>query len=204
MTASRLLVVTAAVATLLAGCGETGQEEGSDRNEETRQPARSANELPSAPSGQAWASALGLAFLHPVDWEREARETGPGEQLIGFTGPQMTASVTPQVGLGAGRDYPNTLEEAVRLAKTDADTRYPGYAIEQEGPVETPGAQAYRIVATYDAFTEEPAKVRVIDIYLQTPERVQANFFVRAAEPDFEALELGRLAESFRLAGASG
>lgn len=193
----------AAVALLLvglvaAGCG--GTDEGERAEETERAEPAPATELPAAPAGQAWATAMGFAYLHPVDWQREARETGPGQQLLGFTGPRMTAEVTPQVGLGVGRDYPNTLEEAVRLSKASSRTRYSEYEIVEEGPVDVGGAEGYQIVATYRAFTEEPATVRAIDILVQTPQRVQANFFVRAAEEDFEGLGLQRLAASLRLA----
>lgn len=193
MTGRSAAVALLLVGLVVAGCGSTEDDDRAEQIEREKAPA-----LPAPPSGQAWASAMGFAFLHPVDWEREARETEPGRQLLAFTGPRMTAEVTPQIGLGIGRDYPNTLEEAVRLSKAASQARYPEYEIVEEGPVEVGGAEAYRIVATYRAFTEEPATIRAVDILLQTPQRVQANLFAKAAEPDFERVGLQRLAGSLR------
>lgn len=191
MSRRRAVALLAVLGLGLSGCGSTQPESG-----QPPAPGQRSEQLPPPPSGQAWAQLMDFAFLRPRDWQREARQTGPGEQLLGFTGPQMTAGVTPQVGLGAGTDYPNSLSEAAELNKTAARTRYPGYEILEEGPVALQGAEAYRIVYTYRAFTERPATVRAIDILVQTPGRVQGNFFVAAAEPDFKRLRLESLAES--------
>jgi hypothetical protein len=165
------------------GCGQDGRDDASP-------PPDEAADVPGTTRVEVGA----FSFAAPADWEPERQGEPPAQTLAAYTGPPMTAGVTPQVGLGAGPDYPNSLEEAVELNKLDAKTRYPEYRIVDERPVEVAGARAYRVDSTYQAFTEEPATVRMVTILAQTPDRWQANLFVRAAEADFERLGLERLA----------
>ena len=137
------------------------------------------------------------AYAHPAGW---TRVTGRSKGLEGFQSAPGTSALPSQVGLGVNRRYPNTLRDAVRLAKDESRIVYPRYRILSERPVPLPGgARAWRIEAEYASFQEKPVTVRTVDLLVQTPDKVQMNFFVRAPLADFERERLGEVLDSFQL-----
>jgi len=90
----------------------------------------------SAGGARAWQTTTGFSFLHPTDWQKEARSHSPGDSFVAYTGPVTDAGVTLQIDLGAGGEYPNSLKEAVSVAKLDHKARLPGVQDREGGPVE--------------------------------------------------------------------
>jgi hypothetical protein len=179
-------LLPAAALTLLAliapGCGGGGDEG-----------------PPPVPSGFVREQGREWTFARPSDWSAVDAEPAAGKELLGFESALGPAGLPAQVGLGIGRDYPNELGQAVRLAKEQHKISYPGYKILREQELELAGADAYRIDAEYASFQEESVPVRTVNLLVQTSDDTQMNFFVRAAASDFERLGLERIVDTFHV-----
>ena len=174
---------------VLAGCG------GGD------EPARPAPPPPTPPGFEAVAGEH-YTFARPSEWQAipTSGEQPEGKELLGFQTPDGGAGGLPsQVGLGLNRAYRDPLAKAVALAKDENEIVYPEYEVLAERSVPMPGGEAYRIDAEYASFTEEPVRVKTVDLLVQTPEKVQLNFFVRGPAEDFDRLRLPEILDSFRL-----
>jgi hypothetical protein len=154
---------------------------------------------PPLPSGFVREQGSEWTFARPRDWSAVDAEPAPGKELLGFESALGPAGLPAQVGLGIGPDYPNELDQAVRLAKEQHKISYPGYRILREQELELPGADAYRIDAEYGSFQDDSVPVRTVNLLVQTPDDTQMNFFVRAAASDFERLGLERIVDTFRV-----
>jgi len=171
----------AALAILAPGCGGGGDDEAP----------------PPVPEGFAREQGREWTFARPRDWSPiEAKQT-TGKTLLGFQSGLGPDGLPAQVGLGIAPDFPNELGQAVQLSKEQSEITYPGYKVLREREVEIAGGDAYRIDAEYRSFQDEPVPVRTVDLLVQTPGKVQMNFFVRAAATDFERLDLERIVETF-------
>jgi hypothetical protein len=178
----RLAVFCAALAIVVPGCGGGGD-----------------GAPPPVPDGFVREQGREWTFARPRDWTAIEAKPTPGKELLGFQSALGPAGLPAQVGLGMAPEYPNELAQAVQLAKEQSEIAYPGYKVLREREVELAGADAYRIDAEYRSFQDEPVPVRTVDLLVQTPEKVQMNFFVRAAAADFERLDLERIVETFRV-----
>jgi len=166
---------------------------GGDESPERRPPAP----VVAPPAGFVTVQDPLYAYAHPVGW---TRVTGRSKGLAGYQSPPGANRLPSQVGLGVNRRYPNTLRDAVRLAKDESRIVYPRYRIRSERPVVLPrGARGWRIEAEYASFQDKPVTVRTVDLLVQTPEKVQMNFFVRAPLADFERERLDEVLDSFQL-----
>jgi hypothetical protein len=176
----RLVIFGVALAILVPGCGGSGDDA-----------------PPPVPEGFVREQGREWTFARPRDWSAIEANATPGKELLGFESGLGPAGLPAQVGLGLNPDYPNELRQAVQLAKEQSEITYPGYKLLREQEVEIAGADAYRIDAEYRSFQDDPVPVRTVDLLVQTPDKVQMNFFVRAAAADFERLDLERIVETF-------
>ena len=170
----------------LAACGGAEQPE-----------RRAPTPVQPPPTGFVTVQDARYAYARPSGW---TRVTGRSKGLVGFQSAPGSNDLPSQVGLGINPRFPNTLGDAVRLAKDESRIVYPRYRIRSERPVALPrGARGWRIDAEYASFQAKPVTVRTIDLLVQTPEKVQMNFFVRAPLADFERERLGEALDSFQL-----
>jgi hypothetical protein len=155
---------------------------------------------PPTPAGFVREEGREWTFARPRDWSAvQTTAAAAGKRLLGFQSENGPDGLPAQVGLGLNPDYPNELSQAVQLAKEQSEITYPGYKVLREREIELEGASAYRIDAEYRSFQDEPVPVRTVDLLVQTPDRVQMNFFVRAAASDFERLDLERIVRTFQV-----
>ena len=174
---------------VLAGCG------GAD------EPTRPAPPPPTPPGFEAVAGEH-YTFARPRDWQAipTSGKQAEGKEILGFQSPgEGTGGLPSQVGLGLNRAYRDPLAKAVSLAKDENQIVYPEYEVLAERSVTVAGGEAYRIDAEYSSFTEAPVRVKTVDLLVQTPDRVQLNFFVRGPAEDFDRLRLPEILDSFRL-----
>ena len=160
----RALILVAAAAVVLAGCGVVVAG--------------------AAASGVRRRDGRALRVARPAAW-RVIEMTGGGT-AVGFQSAAGAHGIPTQVGLGLSEDYPNSLEAAVDLVKGESRIVYPGYRITDERWVKVHGARAYRIDSVYESFAEQPSSVRNVDLYVQTDDRVQLNLFVRGPAEDWD------------------
>ncbi len=195
-------VSLATVVVTAAACGG-GAGAGKDSGDDTREAAATP-----VTAAAGWVTQRGedWSFSHPDGWKDvSSADPGTGKESSIFQSPPGVQGIPSQIGIGTASRYKDPLKTAVRIARDINETRFPTYEVRKEGPFAVAGATGYEIDATYDSFTDEPVKVRIVDIYVQTPDKRQMNFFVRGPETDLEELDVDRVVDSFRvLAGKSG
>lgn len=197
----RLLTVVSLAALMLtaAACGGGSGGEKADGDSPAPKPTSSAT--PAAPAagfvtvkGEDW------SYSRPQDWTKVGSEDpGAGKESEIFQSAPGAEGVPSQIGIGTASQYPNSLERAVSVAKDIDETRFPTYEVTKEGPLEVDGGEGYKIDATYDSFTDRPIPIRIVNVYVQTPDKRQMNFFVRGPETDLQELGLDQLVDSFRV-----
>src|SRR3954447_13566583 len=133
---------------------------------------------PAPPRGFVAVTGGHYSFARPAAWAPIEMTKEAGAQAVGFQSAAGAHGIPTQVGLGLAEDYPNSLEAAVDFAKGESRIVYPAYRILDERFVELDGARAYRIDSEYETFDAPVSQVRVVDLYVQTGDRVQLNWFL--------------------------
>jgi hypothetical protein len=177
--------VIAALCALVAGCG--GGK------------AAPPEPVPAPPGFEA-VEGTHYSFVRPAGWSEVRMEAQPaGKQAVAFESASGAHGLPTQVGAGTAEDYPDSLSGAVSFAKDESRVVYPGFRVTAERAFSIEGAEGYRVDSVYDSFAPTPSTVQGVDLYVQTDEGVQLNFFIRGPAEDWDEAQVTRMIDSLRV-----
>jgi hypothetical protein len=153
-----------------------------------------------APPGFHAVQGAHYSFIRPASWSAVRMQAQPaGKQAVAFESALGAHGLPTQIGAGAAEDYPDSLSGAVAFAKDESRVVYPGFRVTAERAFALEGAEGYRVDSVYDSFAPKPSTVQGVDLYVQTDEGVQLNFFIRGPAEDWDAAQVDRMIASLRV-----
>jgi hypothetical protein len=175
---------------MLAGCGGDGSSDSGG----------------APPAGLKRTHTQYFSFAHPPGWSVSSRPASTGEKGETVTeaiGPRGTASLPPDVLVGATPHYGSGLSGALQVNELDANVRYPDRRVVSKKDLDVPGAAGAKLIES--EVSNEPATggpatpVRLFDVVAVSKKGTAVNMFIRVPSADVERARVRDIIGSLEL-----
>jgi hypothetical protein len=157
-----------------------------------------------APAGFKTHQAALYSISYPDGWKvTEQPNTTGGPPIVVIQGASGSGGFSPQIAIGHDTNYSSSFDDAMEVYRTVSIGKT-GTVVSDEPTNLAGAARAQRTEYT----EQQPGKdgqqhtIRVVELHALTPDRTMYDVLVRAPKEDFDAAQLEKALDSFRILGA--